>query len=328
MQEYVKLSLVEDNGIVGKRSDAYHGRSASIVGSRLGNRADRARYWPAILISMIVVPMIVVLGFYAAIPAQAAGPATVNLGTAGNFVILAKTGISNTGSSQIWGDIGVSPIDSTAITGFDLVYVTGAEYSTSALVTGNVYAPDYVEPTPTMLTTAVGDMETAYTDAAGRINPDYTELYAGDLTGQTLTPGLYKWGTAVLISAAGVTISGAASDVWIFQIAQNLDLASGAIVTLSGGAVAANIFWQVAGQVTLGTTAAMKGVILCQTAIVVNTGATMVGRALAQTAVTLDSNMIDESGTMIPEFSQVLIPLVGMVFVVAIVSRVRNQRKK
>jgi hypothetical protein len=142
------------------------------------------------------------------------------------------------------------------------------------------------------MTTAVGDMETAYTDAAGRTSPDYTELYTGDVTGQTLTHGLYKWSTGVLVSAGGVTISGSATDVWIFQIAQNLELANGAMVTLSGGAKTSNIFWQVAGQVTLGTTAAMKGIILCQTAIVMSTGATLNGRALAQTAVTLDASTV------------------------------------
>jgi hypothetical protein len=128
--------------------------------------------------------------------------------------------------------------------------------------------------------------------------PDHTELYAGDITGQTLTPGLYNWSTGVLVSAGGVTISGAANDVWIFQIAQNLELADGAMVTLSGGAQASNIFWQVAGQVTLGTTAAMKGIILCQTAIAMGTGATLNGRALTQTAVTLDANTITSPGTV------------------------------
>jgi hypothetical protein len=135
-------------------------------------------------------------------------------------------------------------------------------------------------------------METAYTDAAGRTSPDYTELYTGDVTGQTLTPGLYKWSTGVLISAGGVTISGSASDVWIFQIAGDLTVANDAIVTLSGGAKASNIFWQVAGQVTLGTTAAMKGIILCQTLIAMNTGAMLDGKALAQAAVTLQGNTV------------------------------------
>ena len=275
--------------------------------------------------------MIAVLGFYATGPARADGPAPVALGTAGDFVILAKTGISNTGTSQIVGDIGVSPEAASAITGFGLIMDSSGTFSTSSLVTGRVYAADYTAPTPDMMTTAVSDMETAYTDAAGRTLPDHTELYAGDLTGQTLAPGLYMWSNTVLVSADGVTISGTASDVWIFQIAENLNLADGAAVTLSGGALAANVFWQVAGQVTMGTTSSMKGIVLCQTAIVLNTGATLEGRALAQTAVTLDSNIIYTPGTtppdvVIPEFSFILVPLVGMMLVVAMVHRVRKQR--
>src|ERR1035437_5371161 len=163
-------------------------------------------------------------------------------------------------------------------------------FSTSILITGKVYASDYTIPTPTKMTTAIGEMEIAYNNAAGRKLPDYTELYLGNLTGKTLTPGLYNWSTGVQVSSGGVTISGTATDVWIFQIAQNLELTSGAIVTLSGGAMASNIFWQVAGQVALGTTVAMKGIILGQTAISMNTGATLNGRALAQTAVTLIAN--------------------------------------
>jgi Ice-binding-like len=228
--------------------------------------------------------------------AIAAGPTSVSLATAGNFSILAKTGISVTGVTKITGDIGVSPVAATGITGFGLIKDASGTFSTSSLVVGNVYAADYTFPTPSKMTAAIGDMGTAYTNAAGRMLPSYTELYAGDLTGKTLTSGLYKWSTGVLVSAAGVTISGASTDVWIFQIAQNLSLANGAMVTLSGGAQASNIFWQVAGKVTMGTTAAMKGIILCQTAIVMSTGATLSGRALAQTAVTLDANAITNPG--------------------------------
>ena len=229
--------------------------------------------------------------------AVAAGTASaaqtpVNLGTAGNFVILAKSGISTTGTTSITGDIGVSPIDSSAITGFGLIMDSSNKFSTSSLVTGKVYAADYTTPTPASMTAAISDMETAYTDAAGRTNPTATELYAGDITGKTITPGLYKWGTGVLISAGGVTLSGGANDVWIFQIAQDLTVENGAIVTLSGGAQAKNIFWQVAGQTTLGTTANFKGIILSKTLISMNTGATLNGRALAQTAVTLDANAV------------------------------------
>ncbi len=284
-KESMSVGYADEKSMGGNRSVANHGRSAPPVGSRLGKGAGCARYWSALFISMMFI-----IGAFAIIPAQAAGPATVNLGTAGDFVVLAKTGISTTGTTHITGDIGVSPVAATYITGFGLTKV-GA-YATSSLVTGKVYAADYAPPTPAKMTTAVGDMGTAYTDAAGRTLPDYTELYAGDLTGKTLTPGLYKWGTGVLISAGGVTISGAASDVWIFQIAQTLKLANNAKVTLIGGAQASHIFWQVASQVTLGTTAAMKGIILCKTLIAMNTGATLEGRALSQTAVTLNANTV------------------------------------
>ena len=222
------------------------------------------------------------------------GPAAVNLGTAGNFVILAKSGVSTTGTTAVVGDIGISPAAATYITGFALTLPAASPFSTSALVTGKIYAPGYADPTPASLTTAVSDMETAYTDAAGRTVPaPVTELGAGNISGMTLVPGLYKWGTGVLITSAGVTLSGGANDVWIFQIAGNLTVDNNAIVTLSGGAQAKNIFWQVAGSgATLGTAANFKGIILSQTLISLNTGAVMTGRALAQTAVTLNATSI------------------------------------
>jgi hypothetical protein len=137
-------------------------------------------------------------------------------------------------------------------------------------------------------------MEAAYTDAAGRSLPDFTELGAGNISGMTLAPGLYKWGTSVQISYNGVTLSGGETDVWIFQIGDDLIVNSGATVTLSGGARARNIFWQVAGHTTLGTTSDFKGIILCKTLIAMQTGATLFGRALAQTAVTLQANTVRE----------------------------------
>src|SRR6185436_15491276 len=121
-------------------------------------------------------------------------PATVNLGTSSNFVILAKTGITNTGTTSIVGDIGVSPNNATSITGFGLVADASGEFSTSSLITGKVYAANYTAPTPAKMTAAVSDMQTAYTNAAGRA-PDFTELYTGNLTGKTLTTGVYKWST-------------------------------------------------------------------------------------------------------------------------------------
>ena len=217
--------------------------------------------------------------------------AAVPLGSAGNFVILAKSGISTTGTTSITGDIGVSPIKESAITGFGLIKDASNQFSTSSLVTGKVYASDDAVPTPANMTTAVSDMETAYTNAAGRTLPTATELGAGNIAGMTLAPGLYKWGTGVTIPT-DVILSGGANDVWIFQIGQTLTVGNGVHINLSGGAQAKNIFWQVAGQTTFGTTCVFNGNILDQTAIVLNTGATLNGRALAQTAVTLNANSV------------------------------------
>ncbi|MDZ4864110.1 MAG: ice-binding family protein [Gemmatimonadota bacterium] len=228
---------------------------------------------------------------FTTVSSPVAGPAAVNLGTAGNYAILAKSAVSTTGASSIVGDIGLSPAAATFITGFGLTADATNTFATSALVTGKVWAANYNAPTPANLTTAVLDMQAAYTDAAGRSLPDFTELGAGNINGLTLAAGLYKWGTGVSIPSA-VTLTGGANDVWIFQVAQNLTVSNGAIVTLSGGAQAKNVFWQVAGQATLGTTANFKGIILSQTLISLNTGATMTGRALAQTAVTLNATAV------------------------------------
>jgi hypothetical protein len=216
------------------------------------------------------------------------GPARVNLRSAGQYVILAKSGVSTTGTTKIVGDVGVSPAAATYITGFALIMDASNRFSRSSRVTGSVKAANYAPPTPAGLTVAVLDMQTAYTDAAGRKLPNHTELGAGNINGMTLAPGLYKWSTGVSIPIA-VTLKGNSTAVWIFQIAKNLTVGNGAIVTLSGGAQAQNIFWQVAGQATLGTTSQFKGVILSKTLIALKTGARIKGRALAQTAVTLDA---------------------------------------
>lgn len=219
----------------------------------------------------------------------------VNLGTAGKFAILAKSGISTVPDSVVTGDIGVSPIAQIGITGFSQIMDNSTTFSTSNQVVGKIYAADYTPPTPTMLTTAIGDMELAYTDAAGRTLPDVTELGAGAIGGLTLVPGLYKWGTNVLISS-DVTLSGSATDVWIFQVAGDVTQASATSVTLTGGALAKNVFWQVAGGsgVTIGTTAHFEGVVLAATAINLQTGASAKSRLLAQTAVNLRKNAVTQ----------------------------------
>jgi len=174
---------------------------------------------------------------------------------------------------------------------FGLIMDRTNQFSTSSLVNGKIYGANYAAPTPSKLTTAVGDMQTAYTDAAGRKSPTATELGAGNIDGKTIAPGLYKWSTGVMIPTA-VSLYGGPTDVWIFQIAGNLNVGSGAIVTLRGGAQPKNIFWQVAGQTTLGSTSDFKGVILSKTAIVMNSKAKLNGRALAQTAVTMIADSV------------------------------------
>lgn len=218
------------------------------------------------------------------------GPAQVNLGTASNYVILAKTGISSVPNSAVTGNIGVSPIAATAITGFSLTQDATNVFSVSDQITGKAYASDYASPTSSNLTTAVSDMETAYTDAAGRA-ANYTELYVGDINGKTLTAGVYNWGTSVLINS-DVTLNGGANDVWILQIARGITQANGTRIHLTGGAQANNIFWQTAETVSIGTVAHFERIILGKTNITLGTNASINGRLLAQTAVTLDKSTV------------------------------------
>ena len=210
---------------------------------------------------------------------------SIALGVAGNFVILSKSGITDVYPSVVTGDVGTSPITGAAL------------LLTCTEVTGTPYTVDAAGPLPcgvtnaSRLTTAIGDMETAYTDAAGRSNPDFVNLGAGDIGGKTLTPGLYNWSSGLLIPA-DITISGGPDDIWIFQVAGTLNMSSAVKIILSGGAQAKNIYWQVADAVTLGTTSHFEGIILGMTAINMLTGATINGRMLAQTAVTLQMNTV------------------------------------
>lgn len=220
---------------------------------------------------------------------QAQSLANVDLGAAENYVILAKTAINNNPTSSITGNLGISPAAETYITGFSLIDATG--YATSSQVTGQVFAADMADPTPSNLTTAINNMQTAYTDAAGRTSPDFSELYTGDISGKTLTSGLYKWTNSVTMSS-DVTLSGDSTEVWIFQIEGDLSMSADVNITLTGGAQNKNIIWQVAGEAIIRTTSHFEGIILSMTGITFQTGASLNGRALAQTAVILDGNTV------------------------------------
>ena len=212
------------------------------------------------------------------------GASTVNIGTAGDYTILTKSGVTTTGVTSISGNVGTSPIAATDITGPRLIMDSANLYSTSSLVVGGgkIYAASYTSPTPSKMTTAISNMETAFTDAAGRVDPDHTELDAGNIEGKTLEAGLYKWGSNVHFTSS-LTFHGSSTDIWILQIAQNLRVGTGAKVILSGGAIWENIYWQVSEAATFGTTSHVKGFFLVKSCSSLN------GATLVQTAVTLDT---------------------------------------
>jgi hypothetical protein len=214
----------------------------------------------------------------------------VNLRTAGNYAILAMSGISTVPTSAITGDLGISPAAASYVTGFSLTSDSTNAFSTSPQVTGKIYASDYSSPTPANLTAAIGDMQLAFTDAAGRA-PSFIEVGAGSIGGMTLAPGVYAWSTSLSIPT-DVTLAGGATSVWIFQIAKTLTLSSATHVLLTGGALPQNVFWEVAGAVDLGTTAHFEGIVLTQTSATLETGASMNGRLLAQTAVNIAGSTI------------------------------------
>jgi len=201
-----------------------------------------------------------------------AAQAPVALGSAGTFAVLAATTVTTIPTTTINGDLGVSPGNT----------VTGAP-----MVSGTTHLGD---PTAAQ---AQLDLTTAYNDAAGRTLGSVG--VSGNLGGLTLTNGLYSSTSSLAISSGDLTLDGLgdANAVWIFQMASTLTTTSGRQVILTGGAQAANIFWQVGSSATIGTTSVFKGTILAYTSITMNSGATLDGRALARNgAVALDANTI------------------------------------
>jgi hypothetical protein len=247
----------------------------------------------------------------AACNAMTSAELTVNLGGAGHYAILAKTGISTVPSSSIFGDIAVSPIAATAMTGFALTLDSSTQFSKSTQVfassggdassthSGHAYAASYGAPISAVLTVAVGAMETAYTDAANRLNADAARInVGGGILGGVyggpdapLTPGVYTFGSNVLLNG-DVHFSG--DGVYIIQMTGNLVQAAGYEVILSAGAKSENIFWQVAGFVKVNAGATMQGIILAKTKVDFITGSSLKGRILTQTACNLQMATITE----------------------------------
>jgi hypothetical protein len=227
---------------------------------------------------------------------------------AADFTILAKTGITNVQPSIIMGDICVSPIAATAMTGFDFSLDLSVQFATSQQVVakgahlGHAYAASFGAPISEHLTTAVGAMEAAYIDAAGRPNPDMARvnLGGGMLGGvyggtglDSLTPGVYTFSTGVIIEN-DITFDGSAEDVFIIQVAGSLKQAADTRVHLTGGALAANIFWQVGGFVEVRSDAHMEGIMLVKTKADFLSRSSLNGRILTQTACNLQQATIIE----------------------------------
>jgi hypothetical protein len=230
----------------------------------------------------------------AACAATSAAEEIIDLGTACDFAILAKSGISTVPNSVITGKIGVSPIAATAMTGFSFTADASNTFSTSAQVTGNCMAASDAAPTPATLTQAVLDMEAAYTAGIDRLatyatNPVMVgDITGGNISGKTLYSGVYKYTAAITIDE-DITLD-AQDDpnaVFIITTTNQLVLAVGKKVILAGGAKAENIYWHVTGYISIGVGAQMKGNLLSATNILLSTGSSLNGRALAQTAVVL-----------------------------------------
>lgn len=228
------------------------------------------------------------------IPVQTTVQLPINMRSSVDYVILAGAAVSNVPTSAITGNIGLSPAAGSFITGFSLVLSADGSSSSSSQVIGNVFAADYAVPTPSKLTTAKGDLTTAYNDAAGRTCTDIV-LLAGNIGGLTLTPGLYKSSGSLEISSGDLIFDakGNSDAIFIIQIASTLTTTSGRQVILTGGALASNIFWQVGTSATLGSTSVFKGIIMADQSISLKTGAVVDGRLMARIgAITLAGNTI------------------------------------
>lgn len=199
-----------------------------------------------------------------------AADAPVGLGSADTFAVLGAAEVTNIGSTVVSGDIGVNP--GSSITGFAPGVVTdGTIHTTDALSLQ-----------------AQADLITAYDDASARTP---VALPGADLTGLSLTPGVYSGGA--LEVNGELTLVGDKDSVFIFQAASSLVTGSNSKITLSGDISACNVFWRVPSSATLGSNSQFVGTVMAVTSVTANTGATIAGRLLARTAaVTLDTNVI------------------------------------
>jgi len=225
----------------------------------------------------------------------------IELGCAGGFAVISKTGVSTTGTTEIVGDMGISPIAATAFTGFGLVADFDAQYphASSSLVTGDMYAADFVAPTNVLMTKVILDMEAALTDANSR-TPNYVEVSNsptanGIIDGMTLGPGVYWW-SFIKFKTITLDAGGDPDAVFIMQVQYIITMWPDAEIILTGGAQAKNIFWACTAA-TIDVRAKASGIFLASTLITMNTDSSLNGAALAQSAVTLQFTTINIEGS-------------------------------
>ncbi len=226
-----------------------------------------------------------------AVGGACAGADCVSLGTAGNYAIFALSGVTNVATSAITGNVALNS-SGGGMTGFSETAHASGTYSTSAQVTGKLYHTDHTAPTPAELTAAMNDTGAAFVSADAKVATT-SNLGAGNLTGLNLLPGVYSWNTGVSVDgASAVTLTGSATDVWVFQIAGDITMNPGSTVTLAGGALSKNVFWRTTGVAALDTTAHLAGIVLSGSSVTLANGATVNGRLYASTAVTLIANTV------------------------------------
>lgn len=219
--------------------------------------------------------------------AHASTAFNVDLGTANSFAVLGGSAVTNTGSTVVTGNLGLSPDPSmTGITGF---YPPGSV--TGTIDDGNSAASQ-----------AEADALTAYTFAASSVDePSAVDLSGTNLGGLTLTPGVYSFSSSAQLTGTLIlNDEGNPNAVFVFQIASTLTSASGASVVFSDASgQGGSVFWQVGSSATLGTGTAFAGTILADQSITLNTGTTIgCGRAIAlDGAVTMDTNTVSVADT-------------------------------
>ncbi|MDI1313296.1 ice-binding family protein [Prosthecobacter sp.] len=213
---------------------------------------------------------------------QAHGQLPPSLGAASTFTILGGSTVTNTGGTNIVGDVGVYP--GFAITGFP-----------PGTVIGTIYAG--IAPADT----AHADTITAYNTIA--TTPFTNDLTGIDLGGLTLTPGVYFFSSsAQLTGNLHLDTLGDPNALFEFQVGSTLTTSSLSTVSTVGGGIDPNIFWQIGSSATLGIGTSFMGNILAMDSITLTTGASLSGgRALAITgAVTLDTNNVSNVGSLLP----------------------------